>query len=275
MLNTLILALLAQPTVLVRQGEVDVRALFVECAAKNDGAGCTKLWREHPYEVLGTIDADLEGSLAAWEKDGAKADQAQILQMHKRALWGAKLASEAFATPIFLDYASSFVGWNDEQKANFRQGQAAHGQARAALKKGDHAAAATHARSCADLALPLGDWWGYSMGLAAEGLALAASNQDAQAASQLSKASILYRDQGLIGAQRECVAALVSVCERSKRPERARAAAREWLALTQTMGDQKGMPQAIEALARCEEACGDTQAAKDLRAKQAAGGKAK
>ncbi len=275
MLNTLILALLAQPAPLVSQGEVDVRARFVEYAGKNDAASCTKLWRDHPFEVLGTIDADLEGALAAWEKDGAKADEAQIRQMHLRALWGAKLASETFATPIFLDYTSSFVGWNDEQKANFRKGQAAHGAARGALKKGDHAVAADKARECADLALPLGDWWGYSMGLAAEGLALAGSKQDTKAASQLSKASILYRDLGLIGAQRECVAALVSVCERSKQPERARAAAREWLALTQTLGDQKSLPNAVEALARCEEACGDAQAAKDLRAKLPAGDKPK
>jgi tetratricopeptide (TPR) repeat protein len=217
-------------------------------------------------EALGSIDEDLEGSLALWEKAPDAPDAAAIAALHARALWGAARASEALGTPLFADYASAFVGWGAEEKRSFRAGQQAHGRARKALRGGDFQAAAEQARSCAELALPLGDWWGFAMGKAAEGLALAGAGRDIPAAAALSQARSVYAALRLAGAERECVAALVSVLERTKQPERARNAARDALSLTRALGDSKGLAQALEALARCEEACGDADAAARLRA---------
>ncbi len=235
-----------------RAQELDLRQRFIACAERGDAEACRKLWREHPYEVLGTIDEDLEGSLALWEKERDKTDPAALAALHRRALWGAELASEVFHTPIFHDYASSFVGWSDEQKANFRAGQRAHAEARGALKKGDFKLAAEKGRACRELALPLGDWWGTCMGLAVEGVALAADKQDAEASQLLSQANVLYRDLGLIGAQRECAATLTSVCERLKQSARMHAAAKAWVACCEAVGDEKGLAQAKSALERAQ-----------------------
>jgi tetratricopeptide (TPR) repeat protein len=253
MLNALLLVSLAHfapvaaaPTAAVNAAaqEVDVRASFVELHAKNDEAGCEKLFRTHPGDVLGTIDADLEGSLATWEKAPEKPDEAAIAAQHSRALWGARIASRVSSNPIFLDYTSAFVGWTPEQKKNFRGGQGAHGRSRRALKAKDYAAAAAAARECIELAAPLGDWWGHAMGLAALGQTLATEGKHNEALAPLAEAALIYRQlqfsRDELGLQRTLGASLVALGAK----QRALAALERALVLSEQLGDAKG----VEAL---------------------------
>src|SRR5688572_25715464 len=85
----------------------DVRQEFERLDESGDTAGMIDLWRDNPRAALQVIDSYLEGSLREVEQKG---DAAAIAKLHARALRGAKAASEAFDAPIFLDYASSFVG---------------------------------------------------------------------------------------------------------------------------------------------------------------------
>lgn len=246
MLSTLIaLALLVHSPA---PQESEVRAKFVELAGTHNDAALRELWKAHRDEILYTLDADLEGSLAAWEKSPDKPDAAAIEALHERALWGARIASEATGDPLFADYASAFVGWNADQKKSFRAGQTAHGRAGKALKAGDHATAAKAARECADLALPLGDWWGYAMGLSAEGFALAASGEHARAQLSLSQARVVYHALGLVGDEYGCTKALAKSWHALKHFERAGAAARAALALAERLGDTRAKAE-LEKLA--------------------------
>ncbi len=161
---TLLLAILpafASPTAAAQ--EPDVRARFVELADKGDRDGIVALWKAHPGDVLGVIDADLEGSLAAKEQ-GAKRDAPEVLAQRRRALFGADCALAAGVDPLLADYVSAFAGFDEAAERQFRGGQKAFGEARAALKKKDGQAALTAARECLAKAQPLGDWWGAQMG---------------------------------------------------------------------------------------------------------------
>jgi hypothetical protein len=143
--------------------EPDVRTRFVELADKGDRDGVVALWKAHPGDVLGVIDADLEGSLAAKEQ-GAKRDAPEVVAQQRRALFGADCALAAGVDPLLADYVSAFAGFDEAAERQFRGGQKAFGAARAALKKKDGQAALTAARECLAKAGPLGDWWGAQMG---------------------------------------------------------------------------------------------------------------
>lgn len=252
MLRTLLaltlLPLVASPME-AKPSQGDVRAQFVALADKKDGEALAKLWREHPHEVLTAIDEDLEGSLATWEKSSDKPDAAAIKAQQERALWGARIASDALKTPIFADYASSFVGWNEAQKKSFRAGQAAFGRARKAAKSGDHAGAAEAGRECADRALPLGDWWGYAMGLSAEGNALVHVGEKERALASLSQARLVFHDLGLIGDEYGCAKALAKLCQELALPARALACAKSASELASLVGDEQGKTE-LEKLVR-------------------------
>lgn len=208
-----------------------------------DRAGMLALWSEHRGAILVTIDADLEGSLALWERDPTKPDRSAIAALHERALWGAELASEATGNPIFDDYASAFVGWGPDEKRAFRAGQKAHGEARGALKSGELEQAAEKGRACRELAEPLGDWWGLAMGLAAEGEALFAMGEHADAADALARARQVYHDLGLTGSEYRAVATLSRALAEDGPPARARAATRHALRLARELGDEQGVEE--------------------------------
>ena len=124
-----ILPVLASPMPAAQ--EPDVRARFVELADKGDRDGVVALWKANPGEVLGVIDADLEGSLAAKEQ-GAKRDAPEVLGMRRRALFGADCALAAGVDPLLADYVSAFAGFDEAAERRFREGQKAFGAARAA-----------------------------------------------------------------------------------------------------------------------------------------------
>lgn len=236
--------------------EVDVRAKFVELHAKNDEAGCEKLFREHPGDVLGTIDADLEGSLAIWEKNPDAPDAKAIAEAQVRALWGAKLASKTSGDPIFTDYTSAFIGWTPEHKRQFRAGQAAFGRARKALKANEHEAAAQAARECVELAAPLGDWWGQAMGLSALGQVLATQGKHAEAITPLSQAVLVYRQLQLVGDEYNAIRTLAGALRASGALRRAHAALERAAELGERLGDARGKSAIETQLAELQKELG-------------------
>ena len=89
--------------------------------------------------LAGPVAADdftdsVEAALEAY-KDG------DIKTMRARARKGALAADKAFGRVIFTDYTMSFIGCTQDEQGRFRAGQKAHGEARTALKAGDHAKA--------------------------------------------------------------------------------------------------------------------------------------
>jgi hypothetical protein len=235
----------AAPALVVRQ-EKSVRDRFVELHAANDEAGAKKLWLDNRHEVLYTIDADLEGALATWEKSKAKPDSAAIATMQARALWGARLASEALGHPIFLDYTSAFVSQNDAQKAQFRAGQKTHGESRQAMKAGDWKKAQEKARECIGNAAPLGDWWGHAMGLSALGAAFAGDKKPAEAIQPLGEAALIYRDLGLVGDEYGELRLLARCLVDTGAKERAKAVIARAIELARLVGDDKGANELAE-----------------------------
>ena len=237
------------------------REAFVRLHAAGDRAGVLELWRAHPAAILTSIDEDLEGSLALHERAPDAPDAAAIAALHARALWGADAASEATGNPIFADYAGAFVGWDAAQKRDFRAGQAAYGRARKALKEGDHAAAARAGRECAELALPLGDWWGFAMGLAAAGDALALQGKHAEAVGPLAQARQVYRALRLEPAEYGAARSLARSLAELQRTPRALACARAAAAQAERLGDPQGLAELLALQARLERAAGDEAAA--------------
>ncbi|MCY2960608.1 MAG: hypothetical protein NTY35_10625 [Planctomycetota bacterium] len=229
----------------------DTRARYLELAAKSDAAGCQELWRKDRGSILPTIDADLEGSLKVREDAAGRAltsdEERKILDMHARALWGATQASTV-GHPFILDYASSFVGWDEEQRSSFRAGQRAYSEARGALKKGDHAAALTAAKRCRELAAPLGDWWGAQMGWEAEARAQEASGNKEDALAAWSRVRMVATTISLVGDEYEATAKVAELSAALGRTQRARAAAQAAIALATELGDEAGR-KALEKLA--------------------------
>ncbi len=246
------LVLLCAPSALHAQAEESIEARYHAAAAAGDEAALVALWRAHPDAVLGTIDADLEGSLALREEAeaaGQPADESAIAPLHARALFGARAAQLATGHPIFVDYVASFVGWDAEQRRSFRAGQAAFGEARAALKDGRHEEALAAGRRCSERAAALGDWWGTAMGLTAQGQALAGLGRHEEAVVALSKARILHHDLGLTGSEYGNLLGLVAALEQVGSAARLAAAATQAIELGTALGDEAGVARARALLA--------------------------
>jgi len=219
------------------------RERYVELATKGDAAGCQALWREARGAILPVIDADLEGSLKIREDAAGRAltaeEEKKIESLHQRALWGGRQAAEV-GHPFVFDYASSFVGWDEEQRSSFRAGQRAYAEARGALKKGDHAGAMTAAKRCRELAAPLGDWWGAQMGWEAEARALEASGAKEEALAAWSRVRMVATTISLTGDEYEATTRVAHLAAELGRVERARAAAQAAIALAKELGDEAG-----------------------------------
>lgn len=233
----------------------EVRAQFFEYAGKKDHDGCLALWKANPGAVLPSIDADLEGSLKAREKSG-DSGASTVMDMHQRALWGAQIAYEASGDPMILDYASSFVGWNEDDRKSFREGQAAYRTATKALKGGDAKAALAAGQQCLDLASALGDWWGTAMGydaIAASQKSLGALDKALEAAGH---ARAIYHSLGLEGDEFEAVSMVADLCVTTKHVYRGKAACRIGIALAKKLGQKDAeksltaQDAALDALAR-------------------------
>lgn len=218
-------ALVTLPGTATHAQEVDVRAEFVKLHAAQDADGVRALWAAHPGAILVVIDEDLEGSLSLWEAVGdgepSMMDMELIAGHHERALWGAALATEVTGRAIFSDYASSFVGWNADEKRAFRGGQAAFGRARQAMAASEWDAALAAGKECTTLALPLGDWWGTAMGLSAEARAQLGKGDAVAALAAASRSRLLYQQLGLAGSELGAVDSMLTALESLGRSERA------------------------------------------------------
>ncbi|MFN0060798.1 MAG: hypothetical protein ACKVX7_20270 [Planctomycetota bacterium] len=237
--------------------------------AKNE-AGLIELWRKHPTEVLGTIDADLEESLALREKAGIDSTPsaevaAQVRALHQRALVGARAADAAFAKRIFTDYASAFVSWNSSDAKNFREGQRRHGVARKLLGEKQYDAALSEAEGCSMLAHALGDWWGTAMGAAALAAAFEGKGDKVQALAHYGLARLLYHDLQLVRNEVSCVKAMVPLLLELGHVPRARAAADAALELIDAK-DVRGRTKLLEQRLAAEERLNDSEAAARTRA---------
>lgn len=217
----------------------DVRKQFVELAGKKDKDALVALWKANPGAVLQVIDADLESSLKDMEK-GEAADSAKVKEKQQRALFGAECAVIATGHPILMDYASSFVGWNADQKRQFRDGQRVYGASGEALAKGDKAAALAKGKECIERASALGDWWGTAMGYDAVGKAAQALGGIDDAITALTQARLINHDLGLQGDEYQELALLTDLCIAAERWPRALAFARDGQALAKALGDAEG-----------------------------------
>ncbi|MBK7641609.1 MAG: hypothetical protein IPJ19_00940 [Planctomycetes bacterium] len=239
------LLLTIAPSLPARADFKEVRKQYVELAGKHDKDAVVALWKANPGMVLPAIDADLEGSLREQEK-GNPPNMEKVKEQHTRALFGAECATIATGHPILLDYASSFVGWNAEQKRQFRDGQKVCGASGAALKKGDNAGALAKGKECVERASALGDWWGTAMGYDAVGRAAQALGGMDDAITALSQARLLNHDLGLSGDEYEELGLLADLSIAGERWQRALVFVHDAQALAKALGDADGA-KALEA----------------------------
>ena len=236
MLLTLFLTLAAAAPAPVLDAK-EVRKQFVELAAKQDKDALVALWKANPGLVLPVIDNDLEGSLKDMEK-GEPVDSPKVKEKQQRALFGAQCAEIATGHPILRDYASSFVGWNADQKRQFRDGQKVYRASSEALGKGDKAAALVKGKECIERASALGDWWGTAMGYDAVGRAAQALGGLDDALTALTQARLLNHDLGLFGDELEELSLIVDLCSATERWPRALASVQAAQSLAKAMGDE-------------------------------------
>jgi tetratricopeptide (TPR) repeat protein len=229
------LCLCLAPALPAPADQKEVRKQFVELSAKQDKDALVALWKANPGLVLQVIDADLEGSLREQEK-GEPAGSAKVKEKQQRALFGAECAALATGHPILPDYAASFVGWNADQKRQFRDGQKVYRAAAEALQKGDKAAALAKGKECVERASALGDWWGTAMGYDAQGRAAQALGGIDDALTALTQARLLNHDLGLRDDELEELVLLTDLCSAAERWQRALACARDGQALARALG---------------------------------------
>jgi len=252
----------------------ELKARFEALDTAGDHSAVVALFRSNPNGVMFLIDSYLEGSLALFEKEGsAKADEIQ--SMHSRAIRGAKAASDAFMSPDILDYASSFAGWNDEEKMQFRAGQKACRASSKAHKAKDYEAALKHAQAGLDAAWPLGDWWGTAMAMSAQGRAYIGLDQPMDALRSLSTARILYHGLALYRSARGQDLQMVPLMLELGRFPRANATIDRGLAAANRYNDARSKISFLELRADLESRTGNNDAAtktraeaEDLKAKQ-------
>lgn len=254
-----------QPIHSTRQADEYVER-YRSAAADENAEALAELWREAPGRVLVTIDADLEASLAMWEETPESPDSEAIGALHERALFGARIASSALNEPIFLDYASSFIGWDDDQKRSFRAGQQAYGKARRSGASGDHEESLEFAQSCTACAEPLGDWWGTAMGLLAEAQALHALERHGEALVAASRARLLYHQLGLSSSEVGALNVMAMTALGAGRPLRAHSAANAMIDLFGEEGPAAGRATALTLRAQAERELGWTEAADESAA---------
>jgi len=169
------------------------------------------------------------------------------LAPHERALVGARAALKAGAHPMLGGYTAAFTGWDSEQRARFRAGQAAFGASRQAAKQGDHETALSKGAECIALAERLGAWWGTAMGLGVQGKVLAALGRHEEALAALSRARQIHHDLGLFSSAVGNLDAMIEVCAALHRTALRGELARQRLVLANEAGDT-GMAERMRAV---------------------------
>ncbi|MFT7486866.1 MAG: hypothetical protein ACI9F9_002723 [Candidatus Paceibacteria bacterium] len=226
-----------------------------------DLEGLADLWKQNRGLVLQTIDADLEGGLSLWEKSPEKPPVAEISALQTRAMFGARAASLAFSQPIFTDYASSFVGWDNAQKQAFRAGQQVYGRAAKELKDGNHETAFEAGKETVERASALGDWWGTAMGYGAQ--AEAARNlgwfEDALVAYGMARQ--INHALGLEYSEYRNLQGMLAASRAAERDPRSLVIATDLAAYARAFADTPILKTTLSAKAQLEEKLGHTSAA--------------
>ncbi|MEX1024686.1 MAG: hypothetical protein WD226_06365 [Planctomycetota bacterium] len=248
---------------------VAVREAYHEAWTGRDAAALTAVWRAKPALVLSTFDADLEAGLAAWEA-GAEGHEALTAEHFERAVWAAELAAAALDRPIFGDYAHAFTGWDAEERKRFRRGQAAFGEANAALREEKAQEARARAAECREIAIALGDWWGTAMGLGIEGTALLALERPKEAAVAFARARLLNHQLGLFASEFRALRGLVDALIAADDNVRAIRAANDGLVYARDQGDVSAQRALLDARRTAESALDDEAAATSTAAEIAA-----
>ena len=232
MICALLLALVPSP--LVHNADSSVRQQFIALHEKGDRPACLALFRANVDATLPTIDKDLEGSLKLLEAS-KEPDRAKVAAMRARALWGAEIAVEALESPLILDYASSFAGFDEAQGQRFREGQKAFKAALGALQKNDAKAALEAGQRCLECASPLGDWWGAAMGCDAIAAAQKALGNEEKALEAAAHARLVYHQLGLRGDECRSLVTMAGLCKDLGRPLRGRVVCDAGIALARLL----------------------------------------
>lgn len=212
MLPLLLSALLARPVDPgMLQDASGLRARFQALHEKGDREGCAALWREKPSLALVTIEQDLDEALA--KKTAVKdPDPAGARGLEGRALWGARIASEALSAPLIADLAASRIGWSEKEIGYHKDEIAVYDRARSWLEKSENRRAQEAAHEAANRAVALGDW--HAAATAFESSAIASqglSEFDASLVAWL-QARILYRELKLDDREIACLRGALDVC---------------------------------------------------------------
>ncbi len=230
----------------------EVAQQYHALADAQDAEGLANLWEKNVGLVLQTIDADLEGSLTLWENDPENPPTEKIAALHSRALFGARVASQALKQPIFLDYTSSFVGWNDSQKHAFRNGQQLYGRAMAELKKEEYDLAYEAGKETVERASALGDWWGTAMGYGAQAAAAQQMGQFEDSLLAYGMARQINNALGLQSSEYRNLQGMLTVSIAAEFNYRALACAGDLADMAEALGDTKTLKGALESKAKLE-----------------------
>lgn len=229
------------------EDDEDVQSRYEKIAAAQDRDAMMALWREHPEMALITFDADLERSLALWEAAPGNPPAEEIAKLHARALFAARAASEALGTPIFGDYAASFVSWSDQSKRDFRDGQKIVSVSRAALEEGEATRASELAFDALQRTSHLGDWWGQAMSHAARGRSLQASSLFEHALASYAQARQLYHDLHLSGSELSNLRYMINMLLLLENWQRAAVAVDDALVLAASVGAEASVVEELTA----------------------------
>jgi hypothetical protein len=266
MLTLLLLsAFLARPVDPGTQQDVSAaRARFQALHEKVDKEGCAALWKEKPALALPTIEADLDEALA--KKTAAKdPDPAGARGLEGRALWGARIASEALAAPLIADLAATRVGWSERDLGYHRDELAVHEKARSWLEKAEYKRAQQMAHEAANRAIALGDWHEAATAFETSAIGSQGLSEFDDALVAWMQARILYRGLELRDREIACLRGALDVCFTLERVWRGRELADQAVACARAQGDRAAQAEFLLRRAGFEEKLGLTVQAEASR----------
>ena len=197
-----------------------------------------ELFQANPNQAIFIVDSYLEGALALHEESGADAKD-QVEAMFDQGVRASVAADQALGTRQFSDYASSFAGWDNTQRTQFRRGQDLFVTALTALEENRYQDAIDAATESAQNSNPLGDWWGVAGSLQIRGTAYEQLGETQRALEANSLARLLFDNFSLTADQLSVEVAMVRNLIMLERFSRARATADSASALAELLQDEE------------------------------------
>jgi hypothetical protein len=265
------LSLLLLTALLARHGDLGtpqdaaaVRARFQDLHEKGDREGCAALWREKPALALLLVEQDLDEALA--KKTAAKdPDPGGARGLEGRALWGARVASEALAAPLIADLAATRIGWNEKDIGYHRDELAILERARSWLEKAENKRAQEAAQEAANRAVALGDWHAAATAHETSAIASQGLSEFDAALVAWTQARILYRELKLDEREVACLRGALDVCFTLDRVWQGRELADQAVATARAQGDRTAQAEFLLRRAGFEEKLGFTVQAEASR----------